>query len=198
MLTNREGALNEKHVIARLKRGDINALGVLIERHQVRAIRTAFLITQDAAVAEDVVQDAFVSVYRYRASFDASRPFAPWFMRIVVNGAMKAARQRQRILDMPDEETDLDYADYLIDPAPGPDHLVETAETEDLIWTALGQLSAGWRAVITLRFYLDLSESEMAEYLAIPVGTVKSRLHAAKQHLRKLLVMNEGVVDHER
>ncbi|WP_119071714.1 RNA polymerase sigma factor [Aggregatilinea lenta] len=180
--------MNDSQTIARLKRGDITALDALIERYQVRALRTAFLITQDAALAEDVVQDAFVNVYRSIHTFRSDRPFAPWFMRTVVNGALRATRRMQvqiSLETLADDDPDDDAV--LADPAPGPDHLLETAETQDAIWAALSALAPERRAVIVLRFYLDLSEREMAEHLNIPVGTVKSRLHSAKRHLHALL-----------
>ncbi len=180
--------MNDSQTIARLKRGDITALDALIERYQVRALRTAFLITQDAALAEDVVQDAFVNVYRSIHTFQADRPFAPWFMRTVVNGALRAARRMQVQISLETlADDDPDDDPVLADPAPGPDHLLETAETQDAIWAALSALAPERRAVIVLRFYLDLSEREMAEHLNIPVGTVKSRLHSAKRHLHALL-----------
>lgn len=178
--------MNDQQAIARLKRGDINGLSTLISRYQVRAIRTAYLITQDAALAEDVVQDAFISVYHGIRSFDANRAFAPWFTRTVVNGAIKATR-RQTVQHLLDHDDDQDSSLYLADPYPEPEILVESLETEALIWKALGELSAEHRAIIVLRFYLEMSETEMAEQLNIPVGTVKSRLHSAKRQLRQWL-----------
>lgn len=178
--------MNDLQAIIRLKWGDIRALDALVERYQVRATRTAYLITQDAALASDVVQDAFVSAYRAIGGFDLRRPFAPWFMRAVVNGAIKAAR-RDRGHDSLDDfaEDDAAFPDPLIDA--GLEAVVAAAQTEQAIWDALAQLSPERRAVIVLRYYLDLSEIEMAEQLDVPAGTVKSRLHAARKQLRGLL-----------
>ena len=80
--------MNDLQAILRLKWGDISGLDALVERYQVRALRTAYLITQDTALAQDVVQDAFLSTYRAIRGFDLRRPFAPWFMRSVVNSAI--------------------------------------------------------------------------------------------------------------
>jgi RNA polymerase sigma-70 factor (ECF subfamily) len=177
--------MDDQQAIARLKRGDISGLGALVERYQVRAVRTAYLITQDASLAQDVVQEAFLSAYRGIGKFDARRPFAPWFMRAVVNGAIKATRRgRYELLpDDADEETD----DSFIDDALSPDDAVEAAALEQAVWEAMAALPPERRAVIVLKFYLELSEAEMAEQLEIPAGTVKSRLHAAKKQLRTLL-----------
>ncbi|MFN8449958.1 MAG: sigma-70 family RNA polymerase sigma factor [Anaerolineae bacterium] len=177
--------MNDLQAIIRLKWGDIRALDALVERYQVRATRTAYLVTQDAALASDVVQDAFLSAYRAIGGFDLRRPFAPWFMRTVVNGAIKASRRDQSHYSLDDFTDDAAVPEPLIDAAL--DEVIAAAQTEQAIWEALAQLSPERRAVIVLRFYLDLSEIDMAHQLDIPVGTVKSRLHAAKRQLRDLL-----------
>lgn len=182
--------MDDLQAILRLKKGDINGLDTLITRYQVRAVRVAYLITQDAELAKDVVQDVYLSVYRSIRTFDTTRPFAPWLMRSVVNAAVKAVRrQRQHdSLDEPDDTTD--WNDQLADPAADPDEHLDTAATEQWIWEALASLTPERRAVIVLRFYLEMSEAEMAEQLEIPVGTVKSRLHAAKKQLREQLQLS--------
>ena len=70
--------------VALLKAGNIEGLAALVREHQVRAVHAALLITCDRGLAEDVVQDAFLQVYRKIAQFDDSRPFSPWFLRIVI------------------------------------------------------------------------------------------------------------------
>ena len=92
--------MNEHQAIARLKRGDIDGLEPLMQLHQVRAVRTAFLITRDRALAEDVVQAAFVRVYERIAQFDSNRVFEPWLLRIVTNDAVKAATRRERFVPL--------------------------------------------------------------------------------------------------
>ena len=77
--------MDEKQAIQRLKIGDIGGLEFLVTRHQVKAVRTAYLITRDAALAEDIVQDSFLQAYRSIGSFDRTHPFELWFMRNVVN-----------------------------------------------------------------------------------------------------------------
>jgi RNA polymerase sigma-70 factor (ECF subfamily) len=177
--------MNDLWAVLRLKSGDIGGLDALVERYQVRATRTAYLITQDAALASDVVQDAFLNAYRAIGSFDLRRPFAPWFMRTVVNRALKAAQRREQHTSLSDLDDDagLEPADE----SASVDDLLEAAHVEQLLWAALAALSPERRAVIVLRVYLELSEVETAAQLEIPVGTVKSRLHAAKKQLRDLL-----------
>ena len=171
--------MQERQAIARLKQGDIGGLAMLVDTYQVRAVRAAVLITHDRALAEDIVQTAFIRAYERIHQFDDARPFGPWFLRIVVNDAVKAVTRRP-----PHGPTD--HA-LFPDPMPGPAELLEQAETADAIWAALALLPPEQRAAMVLRYYLDFSEAEIAAEQAVAKGTVKWRLHAARKRLRKLL-----------
>jgi RNA polymerase sigma-70 factor (ECF subfamily) len=193
--------LAERQAIAALKRGDPNGLEVLVRRYQVRAIRAAYLIVRDRAAAEDIVQAAFVRAYDRIAQFDAARPFGPWFLRGVVNDSLKAATRRARHVSLETPlgaDGDLDaaaetLAERLADPGPGPEDLAEAADRQQAVWRALGRLSAAERGAIVLRYYLGRGEHEMAAELGAPPGTVKWRLHAARQRLRAWLAPALGV-----
>jgi RNA polymerase sigma-70 factor (ECF subfamily) len=178
--------MDEHEAIARLKRGDIQALAVLVNNHQVRALRTAYLITQDKALAEDIVQDAFLAAYRSIRQFDAGRPFGPWFSRVVVNSALKAARRAAGFIPL-DNGVGADEVSTDIDATPGLDEMLDSAALDHLIGEALKTLSPEHRAVIVLRYYLDQGEADIAAQLKIPEGTVKSRAHTAKRQLRTWL-----------
>ena len=181
--------MEEREAIARLKRGDIGGLEALVRQYQVQAVRTAYLIARDRALAEDIVQAAFLRAYERIGQFDAGRPFGPWFLRSVVNDAVKAAAccERQVSLEAGSEGEGASLAALLADPGPGPADLLEAAETREAVWAALGRLPPAQRAAIVQRYYLGLSEAEMADELACPPGTVKWRLHAARKRLRALL-----------
>ena len=181
--------MEERDAIARLKQGDIEGLEPLVRRYQVQAVRAAYLIVHDRDLAQDIVQSAFLRVYERIAQFDAARPFGPWFLRSVVNDAVKAAArcQRQIPLEGGSEAEGASLLGLLSDPSPGPADLVEAAETRQAVWAALGQLPPAQRAAIVLRYYLGLGETEMAAELACPPGTVKWRLYAARKRLRELL-----------
>ncbi len=88
--------MDERRAIERLKEVDPGGLEVLVKSHQVRAVRAAYLICRDRPLAEDVVQSAFVKAYERIGTFEAGRPFGPWFTRMVVNDAIKAASRRER------------------------------------------------------------------------------------------------------
>lgn len=177
--------------IMRLKKGDIGGLESLVRAFQVKAVRTAYLITSDQGLAEDVVQAAFVRVYERIDQFDIHRPFQPWFMRIVTNAALQATKKQKRQIsldkDMTNAEVDLSFIDLLADETPGPETQAEAEELRDTVQQALFALSPDQRAVIVLKYYLDYSEREMAEELQSPPGTIKWRLHAARKQLGVLL-----------
>jgi len=174
-----------------MKHGEIGGLAVLVRLYEVQAVRTAYLITRDHALAEDVVQNAFLRAYQRIDQFDLARPFGPWFMRSVVNAAIQAAHRQERELSLDaavlDGPGDLTFADLLPDAAPNPDDQVERAELRQAVWDALGKLTPDQRAAVIQRYYLDMSDEEMAERMAIKPGTVRWRLHAARQRLRALL-----------
>lgn len=180
--------MNEHEAILRLKRGDLGALALLVERYQVRAVRTAYLITHNRALAEDVVQSVFVRLHQGISTFDPERPFAPWFFRSVTNAAVQAAQRREReiSLDEPDDN-DRSLADVLTDFAARLDDGLEAKELQQAIWEALQKLSPEQRAAVVMRYYMDLSENEMAAAMNTPPGTIKWRLHTARNQLRVLL-----------
>jgi RNA polymerase sigma-70 factor (ECF subfamily) len=175
--------LNDQEAIRRLKRGDIGGLEWLVHQYQEPALRAAYLIVRDQDSAEDVVQAAFLRLYRAIGSFDATRPFGPWFIRSVVNDALKAAERAERHISL---DSGADPPPLPAPDAPLDERLVQ-AETEAAVWAALGELPPAQRTALVLRYYLDLSEAEMAARLDCPPGTVKSRLHNARVRLRTLL-----------
>lgn len=180
--------MDEREAIRRLKAGDIKGLAILVRQYQVRGIRTAYLIVRDQAQAEDIVQNVFLRVFHRISTFDENRPFAPWFSRIVVNESLNAvSRKREVSLDAPLGDSDAAIGDLLADDDPLPPEAFEHAQMRQTLWEALEQLTPDQRAVVTLFYYLDYSEREIAETLDCPRGTVKWRLHEARKRLRGFL-----------
>jgi RNA polymerase sigma-70 factor (ECF subfamily) len=174
--------VDERQAIQHLKDGDISGLSVLVYRHQAKAIRSAYLVTGDRAMAEDIVQAAFVRAYERIDQFDANRPFAPWFLRSVINDALKALQRRGRqVLYEPEFEA------WFIDGDPNPDTQLDDKHFRQAVRAALDKLTPKQRAAVVMRYYLGMSEREIAEFTEAPRGTVKSRLHSARSQLRKLL-----------
>lgn len=178
--------MDEHQAIQRLKQGDISGLEVLVMRYQVKAVRAAYLITRDLALAEDVVQDCFLHAYHAMRKFDASRPFEPWFMRSVVNAAVKVTQRSARQLQVGDEAEESVLAE-LAQRVESVEAQVESIEVQRQIWDAMQKLSPRQRAVIVQRYFLEMSEKEMAEASGAAAGTIKWLLNAARERLRGLL-----------
>lgn len=181
--------MQEAQAIAELLGGDIRGLEVLVREYSQRARQVAYFVTRDRELAEDAVQDAFVRVYDRIASFDTTRPFAPWFLRIVANTAIDAARRQDlhRAAPISREDQGRSILESLPDHGVGPEASIERSELRNQVWDALGELPPKQRAAILMRHYLDMSEAEIAQQLEIPEGTVKSRLHTARERLKTLL-----------
>ena len=133
--------MEEREAVRRLKEGDAGGLRPLVETFYDRAARAAYLLVRDPALAEDVAQDAFVRAYDKISTFDPSRPFGPWFMRLVVNDAVEATGKRGRRRTMPhDPHAAEDLIARLEDTARGPQGLAEEAEDRRRVWAALEKL----------------------------------------------------------
>jgi RNA polymerase sigma-70 factor, ECF subfamily len=174
--------MNEFQAIRQMQAGDIRGLETMVGLYQLRAIRAAYLITHDAALAEDVVQDSFLRAFRSIGHFDPARPFGPWFLRSVVHAAVKAAQRAAKY--SPASGTMLE--DLFAPDAPV-ETQVEAAEFQRQVWSALQALSPRQRAVLVQRYFLDMSEREMADELSAAPGTIKWLLHTARARLRSLL-----------
>ena len=178
--------MDEKQAIQRLKQGDIHGLEFLVNRFQLRAVRTAYLVTREPALAEDIVQDAFIRVHRSIHSFDESRPFEPWFLRSVVNESVKRLQRSARQVQV-GEDADASLFAELVVRVQSVEERVESIEVQNQIWDAMQKLSPRQRAVIVQRYFLEMSEKEMAAESGAAVGTIKWLLNAARERLRFLL-----------
>ncbi len=184
--------MDEQEAIDRLKNGDLQGLQTLVDGYYLRASRTAYLILGERGLAEDVAQEFFLRLLRTIHSFNSTRPFEPWFLRCVSNDALKAALRRQRRLareiplgkgeGIPDEA----LSDFTV----GPEGQVEADEEQAGLWDALNRLPSRQRAAVVQKYYLGLSEREIAERMNSPLGTVKWLLSAARNGLRATLRAN--------
>ena len=182
--------MDEHQAIQRLKNGDISGLEFLVARHQVKAVRTAYLITRDLGLAEDVVQDSFLQAFRSINGFDSTRLFEPWFMRSVVNASVKMMQRSAKQVEVGDEADESLFAE-LAARVESVEEQVESLEVQNQIWDAMQKLSPRQRAVIVQRYFLEMSEKEMAEEAGSAVGTVKWMLNAARERLRGLIERSE-------
>lgn len=173
----------ERKLLERARGGDAAAYGALVREHQEIAFRTAFLITSNAADAEEAAQDAFLKAYRALARFRDGEPLRPWLLTIVANEARnrRAAAGRRSRLSRSAALAERHAASTRSPPADAA--VLSTARRERLL-TALDALPERDRAVIVCRHLLELSERESATVLGCRPGTVKSRLSRALARLR--------------
>jgi len=165
-------------------------LEYLVHRHQVKAVRTAYLITRDPGLAEDVVQDCFIHAYRAIQGFNATRAFEPWFLRSVVNASVKIMQRSARQVEVGDE-ADESVLTELATRVESVESQVESIEVQNQIWDVMQKLSPRQRAVIVQRYFLGMSEREMAQDSGSAVGTAKWMLSTARERLGGLLGRSE-------
>ena len=183
--------MEEQQAIRLLKGGDLKGLQPLIQLYYFRAVKSAYLIVQDRAEAEDIVQTAFLNACKKIHQLSSDR-FGPWFLRSVIHTSVKVARKQKRQVSL-NSETGYEaqtFEDLLADRQPSPETLLEMSESAQAIGQALQQLSADQRAAVVLKYYLDKSEVEMTAELNLPLSTIKWRLYAAREKLRHLLRPN--------
>jgi RNA polymerase sigma-70 factor, ECF subfamily len=161
---------DERARVRGAQRGSVSDVEALFRMHWPRAFRAAFLVTHDAAAAEDIAQEAFLAAMRALDRFDRRRPFGPWLHRIVVNRSIDWSRARALR-----GEVELHESSAAVD-APDP--------PQDETIAALARLSPEHRAVIVMRYLLDMTPGEIADALDLPRGTVNSRLRRGLDVLR--------------
>ncbi len=178
--------MDEQTAIQYLKRGDIGGLELLVQLYQLKAVRIAYMVTHNMALSEDVVQDCFIQAYRAIGGFDAGRPFEPWFLQIVVHAALKAAQKAERHVLIESSSDDL-WVENLLGWVESAEAEAETSAFQQEIWDALQRLSPRQREVVVQRYYLEMTEKEMAAQTNTAPGTVKWLLNTARNRLRSLL-----------
>jgi RNA polymerase sigma factor (sigma-70 family) len=171
---------DERELVLRAQRGDARAYEELVRPHQEIAFRVAYVITRNAADAEDAVQDALVKAWRALGRFRAGESLRPWLLRIAANEARNRRRSAGRR-----ERLTLRAAASPGEAAPSPEEaLLATSDRERLL-DALEALSEPAREMLACRYLLDLSEEETAAALDVRLGTVKSRSARALEKLRE-------------
>ena len=172
--------MNDEEAIRRCKDGDREAFHHLVERYKDVLYGTAYLMTGNASVAEEHVQESFLLAWRGIGSFRLGRPTKPWLVRILVNTVMSQRRRRS----IP--TTPLEEAAHLGD-ANSADELAKGVADRQEVRNALESLSEEHRQVVMLRYFTGLSVPQLAEVVGYPEGTVKSRLNRALRQLKDVI-----------
>ena len=180
----------DRATVDRMARGDSSALGDLYDRHARAIYSLAVRMLADAAEAEDVVQDVFTQAWRQATRYDAARaPVVAWLMIMTRARSLdRLRRRRSRIA-----ATELDASTpHPRDPDASQETLAITAEQAARLRGALNDLPDGQRTAIELAYYEGLSQSDIAERLQQPLGTVKTRIRSGLLKLRDVLAGEGG------
>lgn len=186
-LASQEAEHQDERDIARFVAGETSSFGALMKRYQQRAYAIAISLTGNHDDAMDAVQKAFIRVYRALPRFRRGEPFFPWLYRIVRNAALNQRRDERRHRG----EVPLEWV-RRADGRPTP--LAETmaADLRRRLWAAIEDLAVEQREIFLLYHFQGLKYREIATTLDIPLGTVMSRLHSARQQLRRVLEEEES------
>jgi RNA polymerase sigma-70 factor (ECF subfamily) len=171
----------EAELVDAARSGDGSAFAEIVRAHEEIAFRTAYLITRNAADAEDAAQEGFVKAYYALSRFRRGAPLRPWLLRIVANEARNRRRSAGRRAGM---TLRVAGAAASGDAAPSPEAAALDGERRAELLEALGRLDERDRDVLVHRFLLGLDERETAETLGVRRGTVKSRTSRALDRLR--------------
>jgi RNA polymerase sigma-70 factor (ECF subfamily) len=174
--------ISDESLIQRIAAGDQLAMRALYARHQVRLYRFLVRIVRDETLAEDLLSDVFLDVWRQAASFEARSSVSTWLLAMGRYKALSALRRRR------DVELDDKMASSLVDPADNPETALEKKNTGEVLRQCLAGLSPAHGQIIDLVYYHEKSVSEVAEILAIPEATVKTRMFYARKRLGNLVI----------
>ena len=161
----------ERQWVARVRTGDDGALALLVDKHRMRLVRTAANLLRDRHEAEDVSQEAFLKAFREIGKLRDDRAFSGYLYRICVRLCMDRLRLKRA------ELIEFDRAE----PCQGP-----AVDNKVVIERLLDQLPPDLRTTLVLREMEQLSYDEVAAVMQVPVGTVRSRLHTARERFRNL------------
>jgi len=182
--------------------GDEAAFRALVGRYEKELYRFLVRFTGDAALAQDVFQEAFLQLHLSAGTFDTRRRLKPWLFTIAANKARDALRSRSRRSAAPldaqaggeDEGT---YAELMPSDIPAPAESLMNLEQRQGVQKVVAEMPEHLRSVLLLSYFHGFAYKEIAEMLGVPLGTVKSRIHAALVHFAKRWKAVAGTADHE-
>jgi RNA polymerase sigma-70 factor (ECF subfamily) len=177
---------SDEQLLADSLAGDAGAFRTLVDRYSQEVYQFVARFTRNAAAADDVVQETFLQVYQAAGSFDPDRSFRPWLFAIAANKARdylrSSARKREVALSAGSasgEGDQITLLDFLSNEALPPSELLEADEQRAMVREIVSRMPDNLREVLVLGYYHHFAYKEIAEVLSVPLGTVKSRLHAA-------------------
>ena len=174
----------DSELISRHLQGDQEASRALIEKYQDLVYGLVRQLLGDGEDAEDAAQEIFLRVFDALPKFRGDSAFSTWLYRVAVNGCMARSKKRRRRLAV---EAPKAAVQDLAGAAPSSLEAMERRERDERLHQAVARLAEPYRLVITLHYFQGLGYEEVAQVLAVPVGTVKARLFRAKEKLQRSL-----------
>ncbi len=189
---NTDESISDTQLLQRHLQGDSAAFGAIISRFRKELFSFLVRFIGDVDLAEDVFQETFLQLHISAATFDPERRLKPWLFTIAANKARDAMRSRWRKQAAPldatvagAKEDQTSYASLMPSNIPPPDDSLMNLETRQAVVKIVDQMPDNLRVVLLLSYFHEFPYKDIAEMLNVPLGTVKSRLHAALRHFAR-------------
>ena len=191
-LAKTESAVSDTDLLRMHLEGDGRAFETLVNRYRRELFNFLARFCGDAAMAEDVFQETFLQLHLSAATFDLSRRLKPWLFTIAANKARDAMRKSYRRQAAPldariagSDSQESTYADLMPSDIPPPDESLLNLEQRQAVQRIVDDMPENLRVVLLMSYFNEFPYKDIADILDVPLGTVKSRLHAAVQHFAK-------------
>lgn len=187
----------DHELISRAQDGDPQACAAIFDLHRRRVYSTCLLMTKNVSDAEDLMQDAFIQIFRGLGSFRGDSAFSTWIYRVVVNTVLMTRRKRHLREVSLDEPVSVDYTPVQRELGGDDTELLGTVDRVALTQAA-NELPAGCRTIFILHEVEGYEHHEIAERLRCSIGNSKSQLHKARLKMRKLLASGKKRIGRRR
>ena len=172
-------APSDRDLVLRAVRGEVDAFGELVTRHQTGVFNACYRILHERGEAEDMTQETFIRAHGRLNTFDIDRSFGPWIRRVAANVCLNYLESQKVTTELDDEKE--------ADGSQSPENRLEVRERSEKIYAALASLPPQYRIVVELRHYQEMSYDEIASEMKIPLSDVKSHLFRARKILAEKL-----------
>ena len=167
--------MSEREILEVVQKGDKEAYGAIVKRYMHSAYYIALGFVHNQQDALDVSQDAFIKAFRKIKMFDTSKPFFPWFYRLLRNLCIDHLKRKSRMRAIPLEDIHVVACEE------------DDQELKEVLWNGIEKLSFEQREIVILRYFRQYSYAEIAELIGKPIGTVMSSLFYAKKKLKGIV-----------
>ena len=184
IMTDREKQISDEQLIANYQGGDSRAFETLVKRYEKELYHFLFRFMGQSSLAEEAFQEAFLQVHLSADQFETNRRFRPWLYTIAANKARDILRNRMRrptvqLTGPNDDSSESELWAHLLSVDDTPDKTLDLAEQKEIVRETVAGMPDNLRQILVMAYFTQLPYKEMAEILDVPLGTVKSRLHAA-------------------